>query len=663
MKKTITMKYALLCMLIAFQYHKVQAQENTFSACHDGIDNDGDGLIDAVDPNCLLSGNTAVMGCITDAILVQTDSAFWYNIDLVSGQAYKSDDTIHHSINASGFNIKDYRIWSYNAGVSDGSLIVSTQDQNTAEWQSTVTPPISGLPTGQGFFVGDVDTNGLLYLTLGNPGTKNYYVVNVNPFSPDYLTLVDSASITIPSLFADWAFSPTTGHLYALERYGHLYRIDLSSGTLHDLGHSGIPYDRHQPYGATYFDKDGFFYASNNTYGDIYRIDVRNEPTVPFDSSTTVLFTSGPSSSGNDGARCTRAGLFLDLGDAPLTYATLLDSNGARHLIIDFDESNVTSNLYFGASVDDDIDGFFHPTADSSADDDGITAIDVIGTNGSPTVIPTYTLTATFNNISGEDAHFGAWLDWNGDGKFEDSEGVVLTVPGTTTTGTVDFTWNNMTFVPNGSNSFARIRISTDSMFTSDYKGAKRAGEVEDYAIPFNTNLALSDFYLRAKPEDNIVQLDWTTTEEYDMDHYDAQVSYLSTSDFRDIATVDARNGRAQTYTTEYTMRDKGEHFFRIQGVDIYGEETYSNIKLINNDKAIVSVYPQVVHDQLTVEVYTEDAATISVLGLDGKVLQNVKSKGVENQINMSGYSTGMYIVRVMSDELEGPRYFRVFVD
>ncbi len=238
-----------------------------------------------------------------------------------------------------------------------------------------------------------------------------------------------------------------------------------------DLGHSGIPFNRHQPYGAVYFDKQGFFYASNNSYGDIYRIDVCDEPNTPFDSSHTVLFTLGASSSGNDGARCTRAGLYVELGDAPMSYHTILDSNGARHLIEGYDEINHTADMYFGSSVDHDLDGQPHPIADSSADDDGISSIGVIGTNGVPIVIPSYTLSASFHNTSGKDAHLGAWLDWNGDGRFEVSEGLVMTVPASTTMDTVDFVWNNMTFVPTtGTHSFARIRIAQDSISTADFR-------------------------------------------------------------------------------------------------------------------------------------------------------------------------------------------------
>ncbi|WP_438839537.1 DUF7507 domain-containing protein [Actinoplanes digitatis] len=89
-------------------------------------------------------------------------------------------------------------------------------------------------------------------------------------------------------------------------------------------------------YGVTYADASGFLYASNNESGFIYRIDPGTR--------AAILVSRGPTSSGNDGARCfldriptvtltksvparLRASdqftvSLLDSGDAPVTSAT-----------------------------------------------------------------------------------------------------------------------------------------------------------------------------------------------------------------------------------------------------------------------------------------------------------------------------------------------------
>ncbi len=56
-----------------------------------------------------------------------------------------------------------------------------------------------------------------------------------------------------------------------------------------NLGVSGAPAGSH--YGAVYFDVSGFFYASNNNTGNIYRIDLRTVPGTNYDETKTVLFS------------------------------------------------------------------------------------------------------------------------------------------------------------------------------------------------------------------------------------------------------------------------------------------------------------------------------------------------------------------------------------
>lgn len=656
LKKLI--KLGLLSIIMA---SNVNAQENTFALCTDGIDNDGDGYLDAVDPDCYASGNAPIMACITSAFLVQSSTSQWSSVDLVSGLYETTDDTIPGTINGSGFNVLDYRVWSYYQGANDSRLVVSSQDAISRNWQSYLTPPIPGLPNGR-FFVGDCDTTGKLYLVAPNAGPVKFYAVDVMYNSPTYLTTVDSGEFTVVTAFADWAYSAFDHSFYAIDHATHLVKLDVASGVFTDLGPSGIP-GVTGPYGADYFDRRGYLYASHNASGQIFRMDLTN-PSAPFDSTKTVLFTQGPSSGSNDGSRCLRAGINIDMGDAPETYNTILDSNGARHLIIDYNGNDLTGSMYLGASVNEDIDGQPSVLADSSTDDDGVAFIDILGSKGStPITIPTYTLSSSFVNNSGDIAWVGAWLDWNSDGLFDESEGITFSIPADSTVGSVDFTWSNKLYTPpSGDYTYARIRITSDTLFLGDWKGAKFAGEVEDYGIMAVKNLALADFGLTLTKNENRVELEWNDGRKDNLKEFVAEVSFNNADNFTEFARMDAENDPNKKYTADYKMKEQGTYFFRVMATPTDGSETYySGVKYVHNGTPGIKLYPSVVKDEVVIEINLDSDAEVSIITLDGKVLKTITIASNINKIDLSNLTSGMYIIKVNSSDIEQPEYFRIF--
>ena len=117
------------------------------------------------------------------------------------------------------------------------------------------------------------------------------------------------------------------------------------------------------------FDVDENLYISRNSDGQVFRINTKESNPV------ADLFAYGPSSSNNDGARCALAPVIdtetatIDFGDAPASYGTLADDNGARH-------STENNAIFMGASVDAEFDSFQFPLSDDETDgnndDDGV---------------------------------------------------------------------------------------------------------------------------------------------------------------------------------------------------------------------------------------------------------------------------------------------------
>lgn len=163
--------------------------------------------------------------------------------------------------------------------------------------------------------------------------------------------------------------------------------------------------------------------------------------------------------------------LLADFGDAPDTYRTTLNVNGARH--------DVSPNLLLGARVDDEPDGQPSPGADrddinspAGDDEDGVVFTSPL-VPGAPASVQVTNGAAT--------GFLNAWLDFNINGGFDAGEQIFTNqaLPG----GSV----NNLSFtVPAGATpgaSYARFRLGGTVVAAPVPFGPGGIGEVEDYAI------------------------------------------------------------------------------------------------------------------------------------------------------------------------------------
>ncbi|HEC76017.1 MAG TPA: hypothetical protein ENI33_02015, partial [Thermoplasmatales archaeon] len=206
-------------------------------------------------------------------------------------------------------------------------------------------------------------------------------------------------------------------------------------------------------------------------------IDVSGYSGMPF---TFKVFSAhnSPPKDGDDNITIPPIEL-IDYGDAPDSYSTLNISNGACHYI-------VINNPHLGASVDAEKDG--QPNLDATGDD----LLD--GTDDEDGVIFTTPL------IKGEQANvsinastngiLNAWIDFNGDGDWDDVDEHVFT--------DVSLTGgeNNLSFiVPSWASTgttFARFRFS--SVGGLSYNGSAPDGEVEDYKVEILSFGSIGDF-------------------------------------------------------------------------------------------------------------------------------------------------------------------------
>ncbi|HIF9261758.1 TPA: GEVED domain-containing protein, partial [Photobacterium damselae] len=337
---------------------------------------------------------------------------------------------------------------------------------------NTFSLPISNSTMPSSSNNGDIDDNGILYAHNGG----NFYLFDTNPNSETYLTQVGTLPTTSLN-YADIAFNPIDGQIYAISTADNtLYRFDPTTGTRTSLGALvGLPIG---PFGAAYFDDQGYFYISENpSPGRIYRIDVL-DGSKPAGSYTATLFSqTNASAAGNDGARCRYAPVPLDWADAPTVdgYATELTADGPRH------QTDVGLPYLGGNTPDNENDG--QPTATADGDDtNGLTPDDEDGFS-QPTIsgilVAGDTLSLTVPVITSSNDNLYAWIDFDASGTFDADERQTVNV---TASGNeqLDFT------VPADVqlvDTFVRLRICSSGEVCAQPTGSAGDGEVEDHLI------------------------------------------------------------------------------------------------------------------------------------------------------------------------------------
>ncbi len=181
--------------------------------------------------------------------------------------------------------------------------------------------------------------------------------------------------------------------------------------------------------------------------------------------------------------------LFLDFGDAPATYGTLLANDGARHGFV--------SGLFLGANWDAEQNG--QPTTAATGDDANgqLDAADTViddedgVTFARPIARTTTNLLSVTAATTSTTAYLHAWIDLNGDGDFTDSgEKVISNQVINAGTQTVSFPALGGARL---GTSYMRVRLSQDRDLGPI--GLSASGEVEDYQITIvdTPQIALAD--------------------------------------------------------------------------------------------------------------------------------------------------------------------------
>jgi hypothetical protein len=203
-------------------------------------------------------------------------------------------------------------------------------------------------------------------------------------------------------------------------------------------------------------------------------------------------------------------------------------------------------------------------------------------------------------------------------------------------------------FVDNSSNSSSYYcedgpgSISYLSLSNSSFT-ASQVDSTWNAQCPAILPLQLLDFY--ANKDGNEVSLSWKTASEINTSHFELERGEDGRI-FDKIASIAANNN---TSTNAYNFTDRQplpNNFYRLKIVDKDGNFKYSGVLKINfTGVQKLEAFPNPTNSELTISGLKSNEQ-VKLLSSDGKLLIQKRASGQSMTIDMSRFSTGLYILQ-----------------
>lgn len=449
----------------------------------------------------------------------------------------------------------------------------------------------------------------------------------------------------------DWSdFSISNGILYDFngdagnEDYHHL-NLQTGANLL-------VPYVTTTPKQTT-IGWDGTVYFVGSTIG-VYngaggvgtQVAVTSTPAIPNWSNT-----SAPSF--GDAAEAFRPR--MDFGDAPATY----DPDPLAPAV-----HELNSNLRIGSNEsvqwDKPTTASLGTLANTDTYDDGLSFVRILVSSGN-----NYQTNVNVFNNTGANATLAGWIDFNNDGVFQSTEGIVQTVASSNTTQSISLYWTGIsTVLPLNSYTYLRMRITsaTSGMTAANATGWFPDGEVEDYYLPVNSLVLTANVlnFSAKKQTNNQVDLTWSGAGQEPGTIYEVQRS----SDSRTWTTLYKTAANA-TANVAYSFTDmkptQPASHYRLQYGTGSGSVRYSNTEKITfSTPYAVQVYPNPAVDQINLlfSAPQRDVAVISLQDFSGRIVYTTRRNMEQgwNQWQLScpaSLATGIYTLTItLSDTI-----------
>ena len=168
--------------------------------------------------------------------------------------------------------------------------------------------------------------------------------------------------------------------------------------------------------------------------------------------------------------------------------------------------------------------------------------------------------------------------------------------------------------------------------------------------------ITLLDF--QGKRHQDAIKLIWATENEINNSHFHIERS-SDLNDFQSIGQVDGYGNAIESIAYEFLDQKplNGNNYYRLKQVDFDGNYTYSNIIGVQWElqEAIIpiSVFPNPVHDQLTLSNPNNYQVFISIFDLNGKKVQSIfLDRGSAETADVKHLPSGVYVLRINGDSI-----------
>lgn len=340
-----------------------------------------------------------------------------------------------------------------------------------------------------------------------------------------------------------------------------------------------------------------------------------------------------------------------DFGDAPSTYdpVALSPALNEKDTAI---RIGATWDWEWNKNTSSDASG-------DGGDEDGLAFVSVFDP-----ATQAYLVQAQVYNNTGSNATLCAWLDYNGNGVFDASEGLTpITVGSSSSLQSFYLYWSGIvSTIPSGSFTYLRIRLTSNTMTTSDATGYFNNGETEDYRVlvdNFPLPVTLLSFNARAI-NNTTVRLNWVTTSEDNLSGFEIERS-ADGINWNTIAFVNAK-GNGQATDNNYLYNDlqalKGKSFYRLKLLDKNNLFRYSEQRSVTMKDMIdqVQLMPNPALSNATLYMNSDAGADaiVSICDMQGRKLRTEKFRLVAggnslSLTNLDRFPGGTYIVQIIT--------------
>ncbi len=340
-----------------------------------------------------------------------------------------------------------------------------------------------------------------------------------------------------------------------------------------------------------------------------------------------------------------------DFGDAPSSYDPVANSPAVHERSI---------NLRLGSSWDDEWvkTGNAAASADGG-DEDGVSTVPMLDTGTF-----NFAVDITVYNNTGADAIVGAWLDYNGNGVFDASEGVTTTIGTSASDQTVTLVWWSInTPLVIGQSTYMRVRVTseTNNMTASNPTGYYNIGEVEDYQVMIASVLPVNLRYFDAQLNGNKVKTEWSTSQEANLGVFALERS-SENGVWTTLAELPASNQAGDhIYSYSDTLPLKGKSYYRVRitrKADGSTEKISAAKSVTIDRKTSLTIMPNPVQTfaRLDIQSTRQGTGEIKLLNMQGAV---VYQKQVEIREGLNSFQIdqlnrlipGSYVLQVKTPD------------